>query len=405
MELSEAEALDAQRAVAELLEKRVELRRACEGAVVRWQWAAENSDMHRPQPLHRERHGLPLPQLLHTPPSPPRREQQYGLDAAGEIVVAREHVESEGCREELRVRRGDAAIGFRWMETGEPAEVNIARYAAGRMQSYVTIWPQIAAASDMPHGSLIERYEWNGDRLEVIHTEAVIGFADMPALPDEAQIRASYDATGRLVELREHSDRGAKVLYRGPDVGPSMTQLQQSVEDRLVELLPALLRAHVAEPIYCLALHYQAEWPLPPNIAVGIERDRQAWIQRIRDVETLRLTVWNPAEFSSYAGESLGVQPLRDIDADLAHALDAIPDSIEARQQGRATLNRAARRLQKLGWRSIAPVVDDFVVYAVDLELTHLEDNLRVSVPATLRRRLAGQGLLRPSHRARHTPG
>jgi hypothetical protein len=46
---------------------------------------------------------------------------------------------------------------------------------------------------------------------------------------------------------------------------------------------------------------------------------------------------------------------------------------------------------QRLDWRSIAPVPGDYVV---NLELTHLEENLRASVPAPLRKRLAREGLL-----------
>lgn len=101
------------------------------------------------------------------------------------------------------------------------------------------------------------------------------------------------------------------------------------------------------------------------------------------------------AEFSSYTGESFGRRPLREIDADLARTLDAIPENgAEAARQGRVTLNRVARRLQKLDWRSICPVSDDFVVFAVDFELADLEDNLRFSVPVALHGQLADQGLL-----------
>lgn len=137
-ELSEAEALEAQRALSDLSERRIELRRACEAAVVEWQWAAESSSLHRPQPLYRERHGLGPPKLLDKPPLSPRHEQQYGLDANGEITVAREYVGPSAFREELRVRRGDVVAGYRWMETGEPAEVNIAWYANGRIRPRTT---------------------------------------------------------------------------------------------------------------------------------------------------------------------------------------------------------------------------------------------------------------------------
>jgi hypothetical protein len=283
-------------------------------------------------------------------------------------------------------------VGYRWMETGEPAEVNVASTAGGRLQSYLTIWPE---GADMPHGTSVERYVWDGDRLDEIQSRIAISLGDMPTEPDLTVIRASYDRSGQLVELREHGDRGEKVLYRAAAGGPSMAKLQRRVEDRLVDVVPDVVREHAGEPIYCVALHYELEWPLPPNIAVGVERDRRAWMRGIDDAETLRLTVWNPAEFSTYTGESLGGQALPDIDAELAAALAEIPENAEqAREHGRATLNRAARRLQQLDWPSLAPVSDDFVVFAVDLELTQLDENLRHSVPAALRKRLAAQRLL-----------
>jgi hypothetical protein len=141
-------------------------------------------------------------------------------------------------------------------------------------------------------------------------------------------------------------------------------------------------------------LHYHSEWPLPPTIGIGLERERQAWMNTIDDAETLRLTVWNPAEFSNYGGGTVNWD-LTEIDAELARALHAIPENADgAAERGRATLNRAARRLQKLDWRSIAPVTDDFVVFAVDFELMDLDANLGHSVPASLRKKLASRALI-----------
>jgi hypothetical protein len=199
---------------------------------------------------------------------------------------------------------------------------------------------------------------------------------------------------GRLLELREHDDHGEKVLYRARGTGPSMDRLLRRVEDRLVETLPKLVRKHAGdEPLYCLVLHYHPEWPLPPTVGLGVERDRQAWIETIDDAETLRLTVWNPAEFSNYR-ESANWD-LTDIDPELARAICAIPENDEgAAERAQATLNRAARRLHHLDWRSIASVTDDFVVFAVDYELVDLVKNLRRSVPAPLRKVLSRRGLL-----------
>jgi hypothetical protein len=397
-DLSEADLREARQMLDAVAGWRRKLRGACELAVVKWQWAAEESNLHRPQPLYNQRYGLPRPRLLANAPPLPHNEQQYGLDANGEIVVAREHVGPDAFREELRIHRGDTVLGYRWSKTGKPTQVNIARYAGRQLQSYVAIWPEAGRGRNMPAmpgGSVIERYVWDSDRVDEIFTETVIGLGDLPPLPIPTQIQASYDPSGRVLEVREHSFRGEKVLYRARRRGMSMAKVHRRVEDRLVEVLPALVREHVREPIYCLALHYQMEWPLPPTVVVGVERERREWMRDLRDAEALWPAVCNPAAFRSYTGESLGGRPLADIDAELAAALAEIPVSTkESRSWGRATLNRVAWRLQKLDWRSIAPVTDHFVVYAVDLELIHLEENLRDSVPAPLCTWLTRQGLL-----------
>jgi hypothetical protein len=391
-ELIEADLGNATRALEDMVRRRSELRRDCEDAVVEWRWARQASDLQRPEPLYHLRAGLPAPKLLKDAPRLPSDEQQYGFDAGGDIVVTREYMIPGSFREELRVRRDDTVTGYRWSETGEPMEVNIARFDAGKIQSLVTVWPK--GRPNAPHGSSIERYEYDGDLLSEIYEESLDAFGDEPPQRRQTRIRALYDPLGRLSELREQGDGGEKVLYRASGTGPSMDKLQRRVEDRLVAVLPALVREHADEPIYCLALHYELESPLPPTVALGLERDREAWMQTIDNLQTLKLTVWNPAEFSNYSGESIGGS-LTDVDAELARAVNAIPENADgAAERGRSALNRAARRLQKLDWPSIAPVTYDFAVFAVDLELTHLDENLGHSVPASLRKRLSSRGLL-----------
>lgn len=382
------------RAAAETIaRRRAELRRECENAVVRWRWASEGSDLQRPEPLYRQRFAVLAPRLLDEPPVVPQDEQQYGYDADGHIVVAREYVGPESFREELRVRRARTVEGYRWSETGELSEVNVARFADGLIRSYVALWPE--SRSDSLHGWSIERYEHDGELVAAIHGEIVDAIGDEPLQRSSTLIRASYDALGRLLELREHGDEGEKVLYRAPGTGPSMDELQRRVEDRLVETLPKLVAEYASdEALYCLVLHYHLEWPLPPTVAVGREGERETWMSTIDDPEMLRFTVWNPAEFSNYRDETLHWNPA-DVDPELERAIRAIPENDDGgAERARATLNRAARRLQQLDWRSIAPVTDDFVVFAVDYELTHLEENLRHSVPATLRKALSSRSLV-----------
>lgn len=392
-ELIENELRIAKRALEDLSERHAELRQGCADAVVEWRWARAGSDLQRPEPLYRERYGQPTPQLLEQPPAVPQDEQQYGYDAGGNIVVAREYVGVEGFREELRVQRGETVVGYRRSETGEPFEVNIARFSEGKIRSYVVLWPK--GQGDSLHGWSIQRYVYDGDVVSEIKEDSDLSFGDLPLEGGRTLIRASYDPLGRLLELREASAQGEKVLYRARGTGPSMEKLQRRVEDRLVETLPKLVRERAGdEAIYCLVLHYRPEWPLPPTIGLGLERDRQRWIYTIADAETLRLTVWNPAEFSNYRDETVDWD-LTDIDSELARAISAIPDNDDdVPERGRVTLNRAARRRQQLAWRLIAPVTDDFVVFAVDYELTHLEENLRHSVPAALRKALSSRALV-----------
>jgi len=376
----------------DLATRRAELRRECEATVVDWRWAREGSDLQRPEPLYHQRHGLPKPALLAYAPATPQTEQQYGIDADGNIVIAREYVGPGSFREELRVRRGDTVVGYRWSEDGDPLEVNVARFADGRLRSYVTVWPE--GRPDSLRGSSIERYAYDGELVSEIHDETLDALADEPPERSLTRIQASYDPTGRLLELREHAADGERVRFRARGTGPSPEALQRRVEDRLVEMLPKLVHERAGdEPIYCLVLHYHSEWPMPPTVGVGLERERLAWIDSIEDVQTLRMTVWNPAEFGNYRDGTVAWD-LSAIDPELARALRAIPDSESAAEQARATLNRAARRLQELDWSSIASVTDDFVVVAVDHELTHLQDNFRHSVPAAVRKTLSGRALI-----------
>jgi hypothetical protein len=83
-------------------------------------------------------------------------------------------------------------------------------------------------------------------------------------------------------------------------------------------------------------LHYHPEWPLPPTVGLGLERDRQQWINTIDDVETLRLTVWNPAQFSDYRDGSVHWD-LIEIDAELARAGPRDPGERGGRRRTRTS--------------------------------------------------------------------
>lgn len=186
-----------------------------------------------------------------------------------------------------------------------------------------------------------------------------------------------------MLDVREHGENGEKVLYRARGTGPTMATLQRRVEDRLVATLPELVRARAGdEPLYCLALHYHLQWPLPPTIGLGLERDRQAWIDRIDDSKIAQAHGVEPGRAHQLPRRDRRLGSQRDRQR-AGPGDPGIPDSADdAAQLAELTLNRAARRLQALAWRSITPVTDDFVVYAVDYELTHLTQKPRPQRPS-----------------------
>src|SRR5918998_3516484 len=281
-ELIERDLRSATSALGDLVERRLELRRACEDAVVQWRWARAGSDLQRVQPLYRERYDQPPPKLLENAPTVPEDEEEYGFDAAGDIVVARMYLAPERFHEELRIRRDETVVGYRWAaDADEPDEVSIARFAGGRIRSYVAVWP--ASDKAVLHGWSVERYEYEGDLVTAIHEQSDVTFHGQPER-ESSVIRASYDALGRVLELRQHGDGGDKVLYRVRGHGPSPETLYRHVEDRLVETIPKLVSEHAEqERLYCLVLHYHETWPLPPTIGLGLERERRHCLDSIHD--------------------------------------------------------------------------------------------------------------------------
>ncbi|RZU78059.1 hypothetical protein EV384_6809 [Micromonospora kangleipakensis] len=71
---------------------------------------------------------------------------------------------------------------------------------------------------------------------------------------------------------------------------------------------------------------------------------------------------------------------------------DAFPAGSE---RWREALCAAAAELNRQDWTVRMPVTDDFVVYAVDLELVDLDRNLAACVPAQRLALLRDRGLVR----------
>jgi hypothetical protein len=171
-----------------------------------------------------------------------------------------------------------------------------------------------------------------------------------------------------------------------------MKTLSTMVENKLVRLIPqAVAAAGIREPVYCLALCYDPESEcLPPLIGIGLERERQAWVEehgrRARDF------IWNPAEFAHFDTPALSLD-----DPELESACGRLNDELETKgswEPARKLLNNVAAQLRETDWGGKIDTTPDFVAYAVDLELSDLNRNLKASLPEPLLTGLKSSRLL-----------
>ena len=189
----------------------------------------------------------------------PADEQQYGYDADGNIVVAREHVGSDGAREELRLARGETVVGYRWSETGEPSEVNVARFSGGKIRSYVTV--RAESRTDTLRGWSSERYEYGGELVTEISTSRRSRRRIPPKTADRDR-RTRF--AGRAVEMRE---QGGKVLFRY--AGGRRGQTERARRRSPSRDGPSSCVASGNETIYCLVgLSTGSRYP---NLGLGLE--------------------------------------------------------------------------------------------------------------------------------------
>jgi hypothetical protein len=140
----------------------------------------------------------------------------------------------------------------------------------------------------------------------------------------------------------------------------------------LVELIPkAAAQLAVDDPIACLAVTYDRSAQLSIEISAATADERSD----LSSVEAQ--TAWSPADFEAGTDIEIDdIEPTQLVRQQLA-LLDADDVDVAAGSElGRRLLCAVAVRLNQHDWPATLPVTDDFVVYAVDLELVDLERNL-----------------------------
>jgi hypothetical protein len=198
-------------------------------------------------------------------------------------------------------------------------------------------------------GSGFEMYEYSGKvvtRINVFHR-------NQPYIT----INADHDEAG-LVRLDKAWEGSDEVVYERPPAGFRVAEAYRVVIEELVRQVPFAVRElGVDLPSCCVVLVYQSEFPLDLMVHVGHSGE------------------WFPSEMHDQAEVDLSAV------ADTARVL-AQELALDGREElGRQLLCAAAAELNRMDWRHVLPVTDDFVVFAMDLELMDVDRNLSACVP------------------------
>lgn len=359
-----------------------------ERSVVRWEWFNWSSSL---EPFDSERNDFPRPRRLREPPTEVAWVSRCGFDEHGRAVAQY----SYGSSTHVALRNfhffeGDRCKRLNFGEDGELSSVLLYEYEGGRLvraRGYAESFPGEERWS-------VEDYAYDADgRPASVHSRSSGG--DYPD-EEKERIRAGYvdtfeyDERGKLLAIKRRSawpGAAERVVYKRRTKGVSRTQLKRRVTDMLTEAIRAeVARCPPQETVWCLALQYEASAPFPPELVFGSERERTEWGPEV--------DLLNPAEWEADDPP----RRLKLTDPALLEECTTLWSEISANataeRQAADLLNDVAKRLNEPGLDPALPVTEDFFVYAVDVELEHLERNLRRTLARPAYRALQRAGLV-----------
>ena len=330
-----------------------------EAHVVDWQPYSDEAFDLRPLYFesHRYRRGNRLdPNRSSTAP------YRYGVDGDGRIWVEQQATEFRGQQYETFWVHGpdgpQEAVGYNHSPDKRPIFLDRFNFVNGLLVGY---------EKQAQQGCKRSRYVYDGKRLMKIEHAAGPTPADLKPFQIED---ITFDALGRLEQIVCHQldsngrETGAEIRFKARPRQLSTKELKQIFLDRFVAAVPAAIAA-LPDNIgaaYCLALAYDPGQfsTLPPTLGLGLK-------ERLGEPS---YEAWNPATM-------LQTELTRDRFPELSSAADLLDQGPLSEAHLRSLLNEAAVRLAGLDWTGVMPVTTDFIVYATDLELSHLVSNLR----------------------------
>jgi hypothetical protein len=323
--------------------------------------------------------------LLPRAPAKPANYTQLGLDDRDRLVVSRAYNDLGNVAETFLEYRSESLVE-EWSygsnpQVKEPTGVARYDYKDGHLVAYTQL---------RPDGATAEAHEWQGGRLRCLQRRS-----ENPDI--ELSYELTYDDAGELQSVtmeRPGDDR--RIVYTAPK--KSAAALTKSVRTRLLSSIPNVVRdLHPSEPAFCLALVYDPASllsMLPPNLAVGLESERELWRESSAKGKGAALieSLWDAQGFRSFDN------PLLDLnDKALLDESRQLAEHYRAKggeQKAHDLLIDLCKSLNKLPWRDYIAVTSDFIVYPVDLETVYLREDIRLAVPSRLVKSLERAGVL-----------
>lgn len=335
-------------------------RTAAEAVVVRWEWYDDEAfDL---RPLYHERDLSRPGRRLAERPDLAQDHFRIGFDADDRLVAMLEYSGFLGGKlyyETFRSHLAGTVEEAHFHADGRPIYLHEFAFEAGRIRSVAMV-----ATGGGGH----ETYEYTDDRV----TRVVTHHGDRQSktlLPAEfyTAIDAVYDGEG-LARLTISGPRGAaQVKYERPPVGFTVEDAWRTVQAELLTQIPRAVHAlGIDVPAYCVALMYgdRAD-PTDFTVHVGLDEDRRVHLAD----EDGSYVIWSPADMAHETSVDLGAV------ADIARLLGQ-ELTLACSEQGRDLLREMAATLRAADWTTVLPITEDFVVFAVDVEMEDMDDEL-----------------------------
>ncbi len=391
-----------------------QLRADAEGAVARWVWAANESQLHRIEPFVRELQTMPEPKLLREAPRPPVNAELYGYDRHDRIVLVRTYDDTgDESGEEFLLHAPDeiTSIGFSSMDPPSRPAMRRWRLCEGRVQELIEAPGTGTEEATSPLS--VTHYLHEGERVERMQKETFdLSSGDRS---DDSLTIPTYAGDGRVLELRWRESpiwQKEFVVYRRPPEDlPELDAQRAALASKLTETIAeAVICSHPPDRLYGLVLAYGDS--LPPYVAAAalFEAARRYRLEggeepqppeAVVDPGDLLHVLWDPtwAEPEDYLPDGVDPAPydrqvLEDavqeplVDSELNRAFceyqrtGALIDRDNGHSAVTALWREVATRLTKLDWNGRLDVTDDFVVLAYPYDPP--DDDIRAALEHSL---------------------